>query len=92
MDDFVSIFIYFILFLNHSKSNENIYKLLNVKIIIFFCIFQLAISKEEAEDVAIRGPLPYNGFSEEFLDRLERNGNIPGDKDRRYGECKFPRL
>ncbi|KAK0172908.1 hypothetical protein PV328_006173 [Microctonus aethiopoides] len=45
---------------------------------------RLSISKEEAEDVASRGPLPYNGFSEEFLDRLERNGNLPMDKDRRY--------
>ncbi|XP_044004175.1 cyclin-dependent kinase 14 isoform X2 [Aphidius gifuensis] len=45
---------------------------------------RLSISKEEAEDVANRGPLPYNGFSEEFLDRLERNGNLPVDKDRRY--------
>lgn len=47
---------------------------------------RLSISKEEAEDVANRGPLPYNGFSEEFLDRLERNGNLPVDKDRRYAK------
>lgn len=46
----------------------------------------IAISKEEADDVATRGQLPYNGYSEEFLDRLEPNGNIPADKDRRYGE------
>ncbi|XP_054012358.1 cyclin-dependent kinase 14 isoform X1 [Hylaeus anthracinus] len=45
---------------------------------------RLSISKEEADDVANRGQLPYNGYSEEFLDRLEPNGNIPADKDRRY--------
>lgn len=53
--------------------------------LINLCIF-LAISKEEADDAANRGQLPYNGYSEEFLDRLEPNGNIPADKDRRYGE------
>jgi len=47
--------------------------------------FVIAISKEEADDTATRGQLPYNGYSEEFLDRLEPNGNIPVDKDRRYG-------
>ncbi|CAL1676062.1 unnamed protein product [Lasius platythorax] len=47
---------------------------------------RLSISKEEADDVATRGQLPYNGYSEEFLDRLEPNGNIPADKDRR----RFP--
>ncbi|XP_011304308.1 cyclin-dependent kinase 14 isoform X1 [Fopius arisanus] len=47
---------------------------------------RLSISKEEAEDVANRGSLAYNGFSEEFLDRLERNGNLPVDKDRRYAK------
>lgn len=45
---------------------------------------RLAISKEEVEDKSYdRGAkLPYgvNGFSEEFLDRLEPNGNIPSDK------------
>lgn len=51
---------------------------------IIYCI--TAISKEEADDAATRGQLPYNGYSEEFLDRLEPNGNIPADKDRRYGE------
>ncbi|XP_076248894.1 cyclin dependent kinase Eip63E isoform X4 [Calliopsis andreniformis] len=45
---------------------------------------RLSISKEEADDAANRGQLPYNGYSEEFLDRLEPNGNIPADKDRRY--------
>ena len=24
--------------------------------------------------------MPYNGYSEEYLDRLEPNGNIPTDK------------
>lgn len=32
-----------------------------------------------------RGKLPYNGYSEECLDRLEPNGNIPNDKDSHYG-------
>lgn len=49
----------------------------------------LAISKEEADDTTTRGQLPYNGYSEEFLDRLEPNGNIPVDKDRRYGESQL---
>ncbi|XP_013146689.1 PREDICTED: cyclin-dependent kinase 14 [Papilio polytes] len=31
-----------------------------------------------------RGKLPYNGYSEECLDRLEPNGNIPHDKDSHY--------
>lgn len=44
-----------------------------------------AISKEEADDVTNRSQLPFNGYSEEFLDRLEPNGNIPTDKDHRYG-------
>lgn len=48
---------------------------------------RLSISKEEADDAANRGQLPYNGYSEEFLDRLEPNGNIPADKDRRYDRC-----
>ncbi|XP_043251818.1 cyclin-dependent kinase 14 isoform X2 [Colletes gigas] len=50
---------------------------------------RLSISKEEADDVANRSQLPYNGYSEEFLDRLEPNGNIPPDKDRRYGKWKI---
>lgn len=58
----------------------------NINLLIFFI---LAISKEEADDAANRGQLPYNGYSEEFLDRLEPNGNIPADKDRRYGKCKI---
>jgi cyclin-dependent kinase 14 len=45
----------------------------------------LAISKEEAEDAVSRVQLPYNGYSEEFLDRLEPNGNISSIKDRPYG-------
>ncbi|XP_061714875.1 cyclin-dependent kinase 14 isoform X2 [Cydia pomonella] len=31
-----------------------------------------------------RGKLTYNGYSEECLDRLEPNGNIPHDKDSHY--------
>ena len=59
----------------------------NPEFIISFVKFSsiTAISKEEADDVTNRGHLPYNGYSEEFLDRLEPNGNIPADKDRRYG-------
>ncbi|KAJ8884426.1 hypothetical protein PR048_016283 [Dryococelus australis] len=45
-----------------------------------------SISKEDGEEVSNRGAkLPYNGYSDEFLDRLEPNGNIPNDKDLRYG-------
>ncbi|KAG8268087.1 Cyclin-dependent kinase 14 [Homalodisca vitripennis] len=46
----------------------------------------LAISKDEPEDARNRvTKLPFNGYSDEFLDRLEPNGNIPADKDLRYG-------
>ncbi|XP_046659674.1 uncharacterized protein LOC124353734 isoform X3 [Homalodisca vitripennis] len=48
---------------------------------------RLAISKDEPEDARNRvTKLPFNGYSDEFLDRLEPNGNIPADKDLRYGE------
>ncbi|CAH1158831.1 unnamed protein product [Phyllotreta striolata] len=46
---------------------------------------RLSVSKEEAEEHNHHGKLPYNGYSEEFLDRLEPNGNIPAGKVR-YGE------
>jgi hypothetical protein len=39
------------------------------------------------EDSSTRASkLPYNGYSDEFLDRLEPNGNIPTDKEVRYGK------
>ncbi|XP_076271597.1 cyclin dependent kinase Eip63E isoform X7 [Rhynchophorus ferrugineus] len=42
---------------------------------------RLSISKEEAEEHNHHhGKLPYNGYSDEFLDRLEPNGNIPAGK------------
>ncbi|XP_072390825.1 cyclin-dependent kinase 14 isoform X6 [Diabrotica undecimpunctata] len=45
------------------------------------------VSKEEAEEHNHHGKLPYNGYSDEFLDRLEPNGNIPAGKvNIRYGE------
>jgi hypothetical protein len=48
---------------------------------------RLSVSKEDSEDHN-HGKLPYNGYSDEFLDRLEPNGNIPAGKgDIRYGEC-----
>lgn len=44
------------------------------------------MSKEDSEDHN-HGKLPYNGYSDEFLDRLEPNGNIPpGKGDIRYGK------
>lgn len=44
------------------------------------------MSKEETEDQS-PGKLPYNGYSDEFLDRLEPNGNIPAGKgDLGYGK------
>lgn len=61
------------------------------KQLIFICLFLFvtAISKEEVEDPP-RGKLPYNGYSDEFLDRLEPNGNIPSGKgDLRYGKFFF---
>ncbi|XP_071451926.1 cyclin-dependent kinase 14 isoform X1 [Hetaerina americana] len=50
---------------------------------------RLAISKEESDETSATRvyKVPYNGYSDEFLDRLEPNGNIPVDKDIRYGEC-----
>ncbi|XP_012284397.1 cyclin-dependent kinase 14 isoform X2 [Orussus abietinus] len=50
---------------------------------------RLSISKEEADEVANREQLPYNGYSEEFLDRLEPNGNIPADKDRGVRDRRY---
>ncbi|KAK9876798.1 hypothetical protein WA026_015036 [Henosepilachna vigintioctopunctata] len=45
---------------------------------------RLSISKEESDEHN-HAKLPYNGYSEEFLDRLEPNGNIPAGKgDIRY--------
>jgi cyclin-dependent kinase 14 len=45
---------------------------------------RLSVSKEDSEDHN-HGKLPYNGYSDEFLDRLEPNGNIPAGKgDIRY--------
>ncbi|GAB0099069.1 histone-lysine N-methyltransferase Suv4-20-like [Sergentomyia squamirostris] len=37
------------------------------------------------------GKVPFNGYnSDEYLDRLEPNGNIPADKsDLRFGKCKY---
>lgn len=61
----------------------------------FYIPLVAAVSKEEAEDQNHHhhhhhhhhGKLPYNGYSDEFLDRLEPNGNIPeGKGDIRYGE------
>lgn len=52
-------------------------------------LFISAVSKEEQEDQS-HGKLPYNGYSDEFLDRLEPNGNIPAGKgDIRYGKLRF---
>ncbi|XP_054285795.1 cyclin-dependent kinase 14 isoform X2 [Macrosteles quadrilineatus] len=45
---------------------------------------RLSISKDEPEDRNRVTKLPFNGYSDEFLDRLEPNGNIPNDKDLRY--------
>lgn len=41
---------------------------------------KLAISKNEDEDDLRVSGMKMNGFSDEYLDRIERNGNIP-DKD-----------
>lgn len=46
---------------------------------------RLSISKEDPDHANNRGAkLPFNGYSDEFLDRLEPNGNIPNEKDCRY--------
>ncbi|XP_074029646.1 cyclin dependent kinase Eip63E isoform X1 [Leptinotarsa decemlineata] len=48
---------------------------------------RLSVSKEEAEEHTQHGKLHYNGYSDEFLDRLEPNGNIPAEKgDLGYGD------
>ena len=51
-------------------------------------VFVAAISKDETDETRSRVPtkLPFNGYSDEFLDRLEPNGNIPAEKDLRYGK------
>lgn len=45
--------------------------------VIIFVYFVTAVSKEEQDE----RKLHYNGYSDEFLDRLEPNGNIPA------GQC-----
>ena len=52
------------------------------------CIFFiLAISKDVSPSGDGPEPrIPLNGYSEEFLDRLEPNGNIPSEKDLQYGK------
>lgn len=71
-------------------------------------MFFAAISREDGEDsnhhniVHHRGghannhgnKVPYNGYnSEEFLDRLEPNGNIPANKsDLGYGKREYSRI
>ncbi|CAH2245445.1 jg8706 [Pararge aegeria aegeria] len=58
-------------------------------------LFEIRSTKDESETDGecrgrqnggggARGKLPYNGYSEECLDRLEPNGNIPNDKDSHY--------
>lgn len=55
-------------------------------------LFVAAVSKEDSDDQN-HGKLPYNGYSDEFLDRLEPNGNIPpGKGDIRYGKLIFYRI
>ncbi|XP_024081538.1 cyclin-dependent kinase 14 isoform X2 [Cimex lectularius] len=50
---------------------------------------RLSISKDEPDESKTKpGKLPFNGYSDEFLDRLEPNGNIPNDKDIRYDKLK----
>ncbi|KAK3908069.1 BolA-like protein 3 [Frankliniella fusca] len=43
-----------------------------------------SISKEDSDHSNRGAKLPFNGYSDEFLDRLEPNGNIPNEKDCRY--------
>ncbi|GLG99781.1 Cyclin-dependent kinase 5 homolog [Gryllus bimaculatus] len=50
---------------------------------------RLSISKEEGEEGSRVAKLPYSVYSEEFLDRLEPNGNIPADKDRRFSRSEW---
>ena len=56
---------------------------------VLLCV--AAISKEDPDHSNRGAKLPFNGYSDEFLDRLEPNGNIPNDKDCRYGKFE-PRL
>uniref|UniRef100_A0A0A9Y8F5 cyclin-dependent kinase n=2 Tax=Lygus hesperus TaxID=30085 RepID=A0A0A9Y8F5_LYGHE len=50
---------------------------------------RLSISKDETDDSKSKSStkLPFNGYSDEYLDRLEPNGNIPNNKDHRY-DCR----
>lgn len=60
----------------------------------FFFLFFTAISKEDPDRNrtsrdALPSKLQFNGYSEEFLDRIEPNGNIPSATDEhlsRYGK------
>lgn len=65
--------------------------------VIKYCIYFVAATKDEPDGDGSecrgrqqngggRGKLPYNGYSEECLDRLEPNGNIPHDKEPHYGK------
>lgn len=65
-------------------------------IIYLLFFYFLAISKEDPDrnrtsrDV-LPSKLQFNGYSEEFLDRIEPNGNIPCANDEhlsRYGKYK----
>ncbi|KAI4470174.1 cell division protein kinase [Holotrichia oblita] len=70
--------------LNSFQSIKQCRKCTLCDSIIFIFSFVAAVSKEEQEDQS-HGKLPYNGYSDEFLDRLEPNGNIPAGKgDIRY--------
>ncbi|XP_046659673.1 uncharacterized protein LOC124353734 isoform X2 [Homalodisca vitripennis] len=62
-------------------------RMLHISFTVSRLLLYSAISKDEPEDARNRvTKLPFNGYSDEFLDRLEPNGNIPADKDLRYGE------
>lgn len=66
---------------------------------IFIFHFFAAISREENDETTnnhnhhghnrSNNKMPYNGYSEEYLDRLETNGNIPADKS--FNKRKFHR-
>ncbi|XP_032457301.1 cyclin-dependent kinase 14 isoform X3 [Nasonia vitripennis] len=67
-----------------EKKNGALSRVQKLKKRLSHSFGRLSISKEEADDTVTRNQLPYNGYSEEFLDRLEQNGNLPSKRDRRY--------
>ncbi|CAA9994597.1 unnamed protein product [Nesidiocoris tenuis] len=50
---------------------------------------RLSISKDETDETKSKSSkLHFNGYSDEYLDRLEPNGNIPNNRDHHPYDCR----